>query len=427
MTVLALPALALTAPVAVAAQAADPGGQFSATALAAPPTKVTAAYSCDLSAYAGTTPVTLSGTFSIPPTVVADSTVDITLATTAGTLTPAEVTALTGVTTFDIATTLTAKETLKGVATPIPGTVALTGAATAPTTLTTLPVMTATGSVDFSVPFPGSKGFPVSGTGAITVPAALTITPQTSTAAKPVISCATTTTSQDVKVTVTPETVGTTGPLYKCTLTEEGALLDTQFVHVVSTITTSGTATTGKTLTVTYKAPIFTPIFWAGASSVTYAGSLPVTGAQTGNVSLDESVDVTKPLSVSGKLPLTKAGTDHIEVPKKFTIEMSTSTATVDFTCTLTTTSVPVGRTIAVKGATTHPHPRPTVTVTATVTTTPNQGVEGGGTPSGAPETGGGIGSVGGGLGMALAGLGIAGAGGGLVFGGWRIRRRRAS
>jgi hypothetical protein len=433
VAVLALSAIALagSAAAATAAQSAGPGGQFSAKSMLAPPARVTSAYSCDLSGYGtGLTPVTFSGTLSVPATVVADSRTDVAVVTTASTALPAAVvTALAGVKTFDIATTVTAKQ---GTFTSTP---ALSGSATAPTTLTTLPILTALGSVDFPSD-PNSTGFPESGTGTVTAPAAtLTITPHTATAALAAITCTTTAATQDITITVTPETIGTTGPLYSCVYKLLGISFNKQFWHVPSTITTSGSATTGKKLTVTYQTNAFNDFpggpLWGGADSVNYSSSLPVTGAQPGNVSVDQALDVNaSTLKVSGTMPLTKAGTDRIEVPKTFTLtivftpESGTGTVTLDFICTLTGKTTPVGRTIAVKKASTHPHPRPTTTVT--VTATPSQGVQGGGTPTGAPNTGGGIGSVGGGLGMALAGLGVAGAGGGLVFGGWRLRRRRS-
>jgi hypothetical protein len=427
MAVLALSALALaaSAAAATAAQSADPGGQFQVASLLAPPAKVSSSYSCDLSALAGgAAPVTFSGTLSVPSTVVADSKVDVTFTSTASTTLPAAVvTALAGVTSFDVAATVDAKELV------LTETTSLAGTVTAPTALTTLPILTATGPVDFSASDSGTVGFPASGTGTVTAPATpLTITPHTATAALPAITCTTTAAAQDIKVTVTPQTVGTFGPLYACPLTVQGRQIDKFFVHVPATITTSGAATTGKKLTVTYQTGVFTPLFWVGASSVTYSGSLPVIGAQPGSVVLDQAIDLSSPhLKVSGKMQLTKAGTDRIEVPKKFTlalvIPVTHGSVTEDLVCTLTGKTTPIGRTITVKKAPAHPHPHPTVTVT--VTSTPSQGTLGGGTPSGAPNTGGGIGSVGGGLGMALAGLGVAGVGGGVVFGGWRLRRRR--
>jgi hypothetical protein len=429
VAVLALSALALAAPAtgAAAAQSADPGGQFRVASLLTPPTKVTSSYSCDLSAYGtGLTPVTLSGTLSVPASVIADSAADVTVTTTASDALPAAVvTALAGVKSFNIATTVDAKELT------LTGTAALTGTATAPTTLTTLPIVTATGSVDFSQSVPGSAGFPFAGAGTVTAPAkSLTITPHTSTGTLASITCTTTAAAQDVKVTVTPETIGTKGPLYACTYTSRGVRLDKQFWHVPSTITTSGAATTGKKLTVTYQTDAFGPTFWAGATSVSYAGSLAVIGAQPGKVVLDQAVDENAShLKLSGKMPLTKVGTDRFEVPKKFTMTITfpgtAGPATLDFGCTLTAATAPVGRTVTVHKAPAGHHPHPSHSPTPTSSPTPSQGVLGGGTPTGAPNTGGGLGSVGGGLGMALAGLGVAGAGGVLVLGGWRLRRRR--
>lgn len=422
----AAPAAAATA--ASATASAVPNGVSSFLGMAAPPTTATSQYSCDLSGYgSGISPVTVSGTLTIPASVVAASDFKVTLSTTAsGALPSAVVTALNGVTSFTIDTQVDLAETVNGQ--PLADTVELDGTVEAPTSLTALPVMTATGVVQ--------GGFPLAGTGTVTVPATtLTITPNTSSAALAAITCTATATPHGVKVTVIPPTVGTTGPLYSCVVAI-GGLNEKLFWHIPATVTTSGSQVTGKALTVTYQTGFLnsqaaaapaasspwtlpTPSTTNSTVKVEYAGSLPVTGAQSGKVVLDHEIDPNATqLKLSGKLQLTKAGTDRIEVPKKFSLTFSAlaGSPVLVLTCTLTTTPVPVGRTIKVqKAAGAHGS-----------TPTPTQGVEGGGIPSGAPETGGGIGASGGAT-AALAGVGIAVAGAGLMLGGRRIRRRRSS
>jgi hypothetical protein len=308
----ALALLAAGRPALAAVRASDPPPDTAAgvVAAAAAPTTITSKYSCDLTGYGASIPdATVSATLTIPASVVADSSLDVTLATTASDALPAAVvTALDGVTSFDVA----------GHATQQPGTgtdatdpVALAGSATAPATLTALPAITATGTATF----------PLTGTGAIVAPVQqFTITPQTSDKALAAITCATTAASQDVKVVVSPETVGTSGPLYACVLSLAGTNLDTIDAHIASVITASGTRTTGKTDTVTYSTSAFGP--WedsaADGVSVTVAADLAVAGAQPGQIAISQAIDPTAAvMKLTGKLKLTKAGTDRIQCRRR--------------------------------------------------------------------------------------------------------------
>ena len=228
-----------------------------------------------------------------------------------------------------------------------------------------------------------------------------------------------------MKVTVTPPTIGTSGPLYACVLSVAGVGTETVDAHIPATITSSGTRTTGKTDTVTYSTGAFGP--WStGSSSVSVAvdvaTSLPVTGAQPGQISVSQPIDPTSAvLKASGKLTLTKAGTDHILVPRKLVITIKETsgaiTITGTYTCTLTTTPTPAGLTISVTKAAGAPHPSSSPTPSPTGAAPTQSGV-----PSGAPDTGGGAGASAS-VGAVAAGGVIAVSGGALTVVGRRRRR----
>lgn len=415
---LALMAVGGPAMAATAADPPPPAEGAGIVAAAAAPTKITSHYSCDLSGYGTSIPAaTLSATLTIPASVVAGSKLDVTLATTASDALPAAVlTALSGVTSFDVSADLTQQP---GTGADASDSVALDGTSQAPATLTAVPAATATGTAEFDL----------TGTGVIVAPAhTLTITPHTSATTLAAITCTTTTATQDVKVSVTPQTIGTTGPLYACVESVAGTNVDTIDGHIPATITVSGTRTTGKTDTVTYQTGAFGPWTETGASGVTVtvnvAASLPVTGAQSGQISMNQAIDPTSAvMKLSGKLALTKAGTDHIQLPKNMTITIAETsgavTVTAKLSCTLTTTPTPVGLTFSVTKAAGNPSPSTSPTPDPSTTSTQS------GIPTGAPDTGGGTGP---GLGVGTAAVGgvIAVSGGGLVLVGRRRRRRRA-
>jgi hypothetical protein len=244
------------------------------------------------------------------------------------------------------------------------------------------------------------------------------------------ITCTTTDAARDVPVTVTPETFGTSGPLYTCKerLADQ---TDTIFLHVAASITALGKRTVGKTETVTYTTPMFGAASWPpDTTSVDYAGSLPVTGAQPGKVSLNQEVDLSAAeLKLPGKLKLTKAGADHIEVPAKFTLTMNLTELAIPFTlsCAIKATPPPIGLSIAV-GAEGGPGPTPSHSATSSPSATSTAGnggqPQGSAAPSGAPATGGGLGSAGT-VPMAVAGSAMAMGGAGLVLTAARRRRGR--
>ena len=410
------------------AAAAPGGGPTGFAATVSKPKTVTSQYSCDLSGYgSGLAPVTLSGTLAFATSVPALTPLVLTLSTTSAALPPAVLSKLDGVTAVSLSTTVT----VQGASLP---SVTLSGKAQAPAHLTGLPANAATGKVTF----------PAEGTGVIEVPAkTLTFVPLKGGTAQPSIICTTAAATQDVQVTVTAPVFGTSGPLYTCKVTI-GTLTATELAHLPMTITASGSRTTGKTLTVTLaSAPLGAP-YPEGTTSIGFTGALPVHGAQPGKIALAKTTkDVTSTtFRVSGKLRLTKPGTDHILLPEKFTftdkvtVSPAEAVITITLACTITTSPAPVGLTVHATGAPVGPHPSasPTSSPSSTPAGGGGQGGQGegsgtpagaSGTPVGAPDTGGGAGP-GGSAGLAVAGLAIVLAGGGLVFLASQRRRRRA-
>jgi hypothetical protein len=286
--------------------------------------------------------------------------------------------------------------------------------------LTGLPASKATGSVKFPSP----------GTGALTVPAmTLTFTPHQSHATLRAITCTTKATTRDTSVTVTPPVVGTTGPQYKCVTTISDASSAIR-ARVPMTVTSSGSPTTGKTDTVTLAARI--GVYPPGATSPSFSSDLQVLGAQPGKIALSKAItDLASPVTrVSGRLNLTKAGTDQILTPEMFTIRFDLKPSGVPapvpvvIACTINTSPAPVGLTINVAQGPAHPQPSSSATGNGGQPqgTGQQQGIPLGLTvPAGAPNTGGGSGPSGE-LAMAAGGLAMVVCGGGLVFIG---RRRR--
>jgi hypothetical protein len=129
----ALALLAAGGPALAATRAADPQPPAEGAgivAAAAAPTKITSKYSCDLSGYATSIPATFNATPTIPASVVAGSKLDITLATTASYALPAAVlTALSGVSSFDVSAHLTQQP---GTGSPPPAQAAATGSGGVP-------------------------------------------------------------------------------------------------------------------------------------------------------------------------------------------------------------------------------------------------------------------------------------------------------
>ncbi|TVZ00698.1 hypothetical protein EAS64_35655 [Trebonia kvetii] len=152
-----------------------------------------------------------------------------------------------------------------------------------------------------------------------------------------------------------------------------------------------------------------------------------MTGAQPGKISLNQPIDLSaQELKLSGTLKLSKAGTDHLEVPAKFTLTMHLAELAVPLTlsCTINSTPPPVGLSIAVTGGSPGPTPSQGATSSASATSTAGPGgqPQGSAAPSGAPDTGGSLG-VACNLPMAVAGGAMALGGLGLVL---TARRRRS-
>jgi hypothetical protein len=404
---------------------AGSGPAVSFALLAAPPKTVTATYSCDLSAYqSGSSPVTISATTIVPATATTVTPVDVTLKTTSVVLPSPVLSKLSGVVSFDLTASVTAEQS--GASVPL----ALSGTNTVSGTLKGLPAATAASSTDPSQ----ALVFSLPGSAQIEAPpTTLTFTPHTNTGSLTAITCTTTTAKKDITITVTVGVIGTKGPLYDCDVTAavagQSVKLEEFRAHVPMKVTSSGSRTTGETDTVSLVAGVggFFPL---GAASAKFSANLPVTGAQPGNVAMSEPITNLTSLqtSASGKLPLTKAGTDQILVPEKFTFAYTAPVSgipgSVPFTwaCTLVTKPAPVGLTLKVTAASGQPHASSSPTSSSG---TGNGGQpEGSGTPSGAPATGGGTGP-GADMAVAAGGAAIAFSGGGLVIFGRRRNRNR--
>src|SRR5215469_6107081 len=187
------------------------GGPLSFASVLAPPTTFTAEYSCGLSAYgSGIPPVTVSATVTVPKRAQTLVTVPVSVKTTSAALPSSVLSQLSGVVSFDLTASLTAKQGRVSFSVPLSGQNPVSG------TLTGLPVATAQTSDTNPAQ---ALIFTVPGTGKVEVPApTLTFTPHTSAAALSAITCTTTATKRDIPITVTDAVIGTTGPLYKCVL-----------------------------------------------------------------------------------------------------------------------------------------------------------------------------------------------------------------
>jgi hypothetical protein len=127
-------------------------------------------------------------------------------------------------------------------------------------------------------------------------------------------------------------------PYYECASTYRTAHYGSPLPMSIST---SGVLRVGRVLTVTLSSPVAGLAAPAPdvATELTFTGTLPVTGAQAGRVKLNEATyDAANPtFTVSGRLRLTKQGTDTITYPREFvyTIYQQTYKEAV-FTCTRT-------------------------------------------------------------------------------------------
>lgn len=411
-------AMCLTALTPGVARAA--GGPLSIASMLTPPTTFTAQYSCDLSAYgSGIPPVTIGATVTVPARAQTLVPVPITLTTTSVALPSSVLSQLSGVVSFDLTASLTAKQGQASASVPLSGQNPVSG------TLTGLPAATAKSSdTDPAI----ALIFALPGTGKVEVPApTLTFTPHTSAAALSAITCTTTATKRDIPITVTLGVLGTTGPLYKAVyeivIPGHHIVFEEFLAHVPMTVTGSGKRTAGNTVTVRLTVGCCGP-YPPGTTAVRFSADLPVLGAQPGKIALSEPItDLTSPVThASGQLRLTKAGTDRILVPEKFTVTLKMPVSGVQvpvpfaLTFTIKKNPAPVGLTLKVAKARAHPQP----SGSPTPTTSGGQ-PQGSGTPSGAPGTGGGTGP-GGDMAVATGGLAMVLSGGGLLI---LARRRR--
>src|SRR5215469_4168061 len=98
------------------------GGPLSFARVLTPPKTVTAQYSCDLSGYqSGLPPVSVSATVTFPGTAQTLVPVPVTLTTTDVALPASVLSQLSGVVSFDLTTTVTAKENGASVSVPLSG------------------------------------------------------------------------------------------------------------------------------------------------------------------------------------------------------------------------------------------------------------------------------------------------------------------
>jgi hypothetical protein len=152
-------------------------------------------------------------------------------------------------------------------------------------------------------------------------------------------------------VTVTGR--ATSAPVYACAATYR---VSSYRSPLPMTISASGVRVAGRTLTVTLSSPdtgLGAPAPYV-ATKVVFAGSLPVAGAQAGQIALSETS--TKNLSnpaatftVSGRLRLGKRGTDRIYFPHRFTYTVYMSNLpTAVYTCTHTANPGPAAATLKV-------------------------------------------------------------------------------
>jgi hypothetical protein len=204
--------------------------------------------------------------------------------------------------------------------------------------------------------------------------------------------------------TPTPTPPPASGPVYTCTVAGSGTQ---DFAFPISaTATGPGRVGTTDLVTLSIQSPTIVGNVRAKAASqaeptVDLKASLPVTGVQTGSIRVfgGNSVNAST-IKATGKLALTKAGTDKILLPPTFqVIGVAPGLNITLLSCTLKTTPDAVLLTLKVAGAAAHPVPEAT-----------------GATPIGAPNTGGGgslraafsVPQAAGGAAILLAGAGLA-------------------
>ena len=342
-----------------------------------PVKSIPAQFSCDFSGYGyqtGNQPVTMDVSIGTRTTAVAGTVVPVVMTTTAVQLPSPVSSQLTNIADVEVQ----AKGWVEGATT---STFTATGGTVPeilPSPLTQIPpINTASAQVTFAkagtaevdAP-PMSVVFTPYGTGSTTYP------PITCTPIAPAIT--------NIQVTVSgPPPTATTGPVYACANGSVGVGGSPYTGHVPMTITATGHRSAGSTDVVTLTSPstgLGAP-YPAGTALLTYAGDLEVRGAQSGAVALSRSTAHLTPatFSVSGKLTLTKPGTDRILFPQRFTFDVSNKSGLniVSLSCASKASPPSAGLTL-------------TVTRKAAGSTAGQGTATGQGTPAGAPDTGGG-------------------------------------
>jgi hypothetical protein len=390
----------LTAALALAAAGparADSGPAGIGIRLATPASQaqtLSVQYSCDFGGYgSGIAAATVAAAYAVNDSWPVNNPDDILLATDTVPL-PSQVSdQLSAVTSFQVQATVSAQQATTA-------TVTITGATTAalPSPPTQVPQLTSEGQVTFAA----------QGTGTVALPAAtVVITPFAGTTAEPTITCTTTTAAQNVTITVG----AATGPFYMCTASA-GGVTATESGLINMTVTASGNLTVGATDTVTLSSTDLANLLTGLPSGITaaFSGSLPVQGAQSGSVQLTGTMTTgsSGPLTATGTLLLSAAGTTDLLLPQTLSISLSVQGVSIETDCALQTSPAPTALALSV--------------ATGSSGST-GSSTNGSGTPAGAPATGGGRGLASGAA-PAAAGAGAAmiAVGGGLLL--WARRRR---
>jgi hypothetical protein len=361
-----------------------------ASASAAPSSPGTMSYACVLTSYGDSTPLTITAHLTAPTTAPVNSSVTVSLSTEQFTL-PSAVPALS-----KIGLSATSEA-----GTGSPATLQFTGQA-AGGTGPTIPAITATASLTLNTV----------GTTSVVTPAEIVLTPVDATGnALTAIDClppslldvtiAATGPAPSPTPTATPPPAS--GPVYTCTVAGSG----TQDFTFPMRATATGPGQVGTTdqVTLSIQSPTVAANMRAqakaqAAPTINLKASLPVTGVQTGRITVfgGNSVNAST-IKATGKLALTRAGTDKILVPPAFQVIGVAPGLTVTLvSCTLKTQPDAVVLTLKVAGSAAHPGPEAT-----------------GATPIGAPNTGGGgslksafsVPQAAGGAGVLLAGAAL--------------------
>ena len=359
-----------------AASAAVDGGPIVPAATSATKT-IDVVYSCDMSAYGGTSPVDMTAVISGPTAVTLGDSADISFSTETITLPPSVITGFQNVTDVSFSAVAAVDD----------------GGSTQNATLksfTAPAILLHPTSIPSTLPLGASVTLPAAGTAVVNQPATVVITP-TDASGKSLtpIQCSadTSAASQSISITVNaPVITPPSGPVYTCSFSVNGKTLGSASGPLPMSLSASGTRTTGSTDSITLSSPgtgLGGP--YQGATAVAFHGSLPVTGAQQGSVSLSRrTTDVSSTtFKVTGHLTLTKPGTDRVHLPQTFTFTLygPSGSQPVVLSCKSKASPSPVALTLKVTG-------QPTVEASVTPVATPSPATSG--TPVGAPATGGG-------------------------------------